>query len=185
MAFSGPSPTQIQRQRAGQQVITADSFRNPKKELLQLYGALQKAIKAEDNDKARDLLVACAGIPRVSKRVLADIQASSSRSLGVAKFVARLGRKHPDEAVAAAARDLARRWRDACEPRAAPPAPPLARSGAARSPPPPAAAPRVVDCRPDARNLVTGEKLRAFFSTARPRRRRSDASAEEAEWDGS
>jgi hypothetical protein len=184
MAFSGPSPTQIQRQRAGQQVITADSFRNPKKELLQLYGALQKAIKAEDNDKARDLLVACAAVPRVSKRVLADIQASSSRSLGVAKFVARLGRKHPDEAVAAAARDLARRWRDACEPRAAP-APPPARSAAARSPPPPAAAPRVVDCRPDARNLVTGEKLRAFFSTARPRRRRSDASAEEVEWDGS
>ncbi|KAH8065129.1 GTPase [Aureococcus anophagefferens] len=177
---AGPSPTQIQRQRAGQQVITADSFRNPKKELLQLYGALQKAIKAEDNDKARDLLVACAAVPRVSRRVLADIQASSSRSLGVAKFVARLGRKHPDEAVAAA-----RTSRGAGET----PASPAPRRRRRRRGPPPRGRRRrrpprrVVDCRPDARNLVTGE-LRAFFSTARPRRRRSDASAE-AEWDGS
>ena len=167
--FEGPSPAQ---RRFGQTTLTIDSFVSPRKELVRLHASLRKALSPpEDLSQALDLLAACEKVPRVNESVLRS-------SGGIARVVARIGRRHGDERLAAAARSLTQKWRDACLAPAAP-SRPLARDARAATD---GAAKRVVDCRPDARNLVTQEKLRDFFARPKAGRGATDACGE-AEWD--
>ena len=190
--------------RSQQSKLSAESFVNPKTELVRLHAALRGAVSEKDCERAVDVLGALAKVPRVTEAIL-------RASGGVARCVGKL-RRHEDPTVASAALELTQQWKAAIMSRSDKTAETseklvaqVRRAGEWTPSPWPTASDarrpsratrpttrptgerppvKVVDCRPDPKNLVTAAKVRTFFAPQKPRERGATEDEPEVEWDG-